>query len=107
MYPGEGILGGNAATTARMPAPDESERIVCNRVGTLEETLGAIHLQIEYLENRLDTALTPAMPSTKAGEREKAPMPVMSHLCSRLVTLNEGMAAAVERLNRIRMRVEI
>lgn len=86
-------------------SPGEASRIR-DGITNAEQALSGIHEQIGLLEKRLDTVLRPIPPQGNTASTA-TPQPICSHVTGRLNILNEGFAAAAERLRELRERVEV
>lgn len=95
--------------TAAITSPEDSASWIRDAVTQSEQSLSEVHEQLDYLERRLDTALTPVGPSpaTALSAPPKNAMPSGSHLRGRVMILNEGWQHAIERIAAIRQRIEI
>lgn len=99
---------GNLAQTSAVEAL-ESASWIRDATSQSEQLLSDLHEQLNRLEQRLDTVLTPSAPSpaTTNSVAPKNPTPIGSHLRGRVAILNEGWQHAIERINQLRSRIEI
>lgn len=107
---GAGMVGGLGQTWTGVATsvPTESGSPVRDRLSASESWLSDLNMAIDNLEKRLDTILTPAMPSPpNAADPRAAVQRSQSHLQGRLEILNEGFAHMVGRLNHLHSRVEL
>ena len=76
--------------TAGQPVPPHSSSLIRDAITATEQTLSELHDAINQLEQRLDTALTPASPAVTSADPSK--QPVTSHIHGRVRILNEGFS---------------
>lgn len=101
-------IQGNAGAAVNRPATvNESGSQIRDGISLGEQLLSEVHEQINALENRLDTVLTPTPPTPAGATTQPAPMPVVSHVRGRVTILNEGWKHAIDRLAALRARVEV
>lgn len=76
-------------------------------ISSTEERLSEIHSTIDMLEKRLDTLLTPCVPTPGTTASQPTPQQVMSHVQGRVRILNEGFQHAIQRLHDLNRRIEL
>lgn len=105
---GGGLTTGNYAGNAAATSVEESASWIRDATTQSEQFLSDLHEQLNHLERRLDTVLTPSAPApTTNSVQPKGSTNAGSHLRGRVVILNEGWQHAIERLAQLRNRIEI
>lgn len=117
MYPGangRAIESGQASCARTALAPPsltavdkDSESQIRNALCFTEELAAQLHGEINALEHRLETGLTP-LPPAPAGTNGCGPDSICrSHVLERVANTNHTLAGAIARLRELRTRVEL
>ena len=101
-----GILGQQARIGHGASVVPGSPSYILDGISGIEQNLSDIHNAIEAIEQRLVMVLTPVAPSASTDSAKQAAQPT-SHLRGRVVLLNDGLSAAVNRLQHLLGRIEI
>lgn len=97
----------NAVTAAVRDEPIQSSP-ARDQICASENWLSDMHSALDWLEQRLDTILTPVPPDVnKQNCATSTPSGPKSHVVARLDLLNEGYGHLVNRIERLTRRVEL
>lgn len=91
----------------QVPCDLDSPSRIRDGISRTEELLGDIHNAIDVIERRLDVVLQPTPPLPGAPTGVTKALPLGSHFLGRVVGLNDGFDAAVQRLRSLTQRVEV